>query len=58
MMIRLTISTPASNTPPWRSPAITPNPTPSSASTASAINASLKVTGNACARTVVTGNPE
>ena len=58
MMIRLTISTAPSKTPPWRRPAITPNPIPNNASTASAINASLNVTGNACARTVLTGRPE
>ena len=58
MMISPVISTVASKIPPCRSPAITPNPIPSTASTARAISASLRVTGNAWARTTLTGRPE
>lgn len=58
MMMSPVISTEASNSPPWRRPAITPKPIPSTASTTSAINASLMVTGKACARTELTGRPE
>jgi len=55
---RLTSSTVASKSPPLRRPAMTPKPMPKMPSKASAMTASLKVTGKARAITSITGRPE
>ena len=58
MMTRLATSRVESNNLPLRRPATTPNSTPKIASTASAMNESLMVTGKARAISSATGRPE